>query len=78
MKKISSLILLVIFVLACAQSRYTHPTKSSTDFEREDRECEKIARYKAAQAGSPDNPFLISDERNKCLELKFGWTSGKQ
>jgi hypothetical protein len=59
MMKIIISLLLILFICACAQARYTHSTKDGQDFERARHECEKIARHQAKEAGSPDNPFKL-------------------
>lgn len=66
----------MLFISACAQTRYTHSTKGTQDFERDKYECEKIARHQAKESGSPDNPFIITDKTNQCLQLN-GWTTVK-
>lgn len=38
------LLLLVLFLLAGCAATYTHPTKSTGDFERDQKECEQLAR----------------------------------
>ncbi len=75
MKIIISL-LLILFISACAQKRYTHSTNDGQDFERARYECEKIARHQAKESGAPDNPFIITDKTDKCLQLN-GWTAVK-
>jgi len=73
MKTVCLYIALIFFIAGC-QTSYKHPTKAAKDLERDKHECEKIAAKLAKDAGEPDNPFLIRDEMNRCLELKFGWT----
>ncbi|MBI5741061.1 MAG: hypothetical protein HZA16_10095 [Nitrospirae bacterium] len=65
-------IALIFFISGC-QTSYIHPDKNAYDFERDKNECEKIAKYLAAEAGKPDNPFFIDSECQRCLEVKFGW-----
>lgn len=65
--------LLVLFISACAQTRYTRSTNDGQDFERARYECEKIARHQAEESGSPDNPFMIADKTDRCLQVN-GWT----
>lgn len=74
--KILISLLLTLFIIACAQTRYTHSTKSANEFERAKYECEKIAKHQAKESGSPDNPFMIADKTDQCLQLS-GWTSVK-
>ncbi|MBI5055989.1 MAG: hypothetical protein HZB61_05165 [Nitrospirae bacterium] len=77
MKTEGMFILLVLLISACASTPYTHSTKGAKDLEREIYECEKIAMFKAEEAGSPDNPFMIAAEKDRCLQVKFGWTPVK-
>ena len=74
--KILISLLLTLFIIACAQTRYTHSTKDVNEFERAKYECEKIAKHQAKEAGSPDNPFIITDKTEQCLQLS-GWTPAK-
>ena len=74
--KIFVSLLIMLFIGACAQTRYTHSTKNAQDFERAKYECEKIARHQAKESGAPDNPFIITDKTDKCLQLN-GWTAVK-
>jgi hypothetical protein len=70
------MILGIIFALgftACAPKIYTHPTKSSYDFDRDKYECEQAASQYSANWGAPGNPFIIAEQIQRCLELKFGW-----
>lgn len=66
--------LLLMFAVTACTPTYTHPTKTSADFERDYKKCTKIAEqiscnnYKMC-----GNPLIISSERRKCLESKFGW-----
>jgi len=71
--KIFVSLLIMLFIGACAQTRYTHSTKGTQDFERDKYECEKIAKHQAEESGSPGNPFMIADKTDKCLRLN-GWT----
>jgi len=66
-------LLLTLFIFACAQTRYTHSTKSPDEFEHEKYQCEKIAKHQAIESGSPDDPFVISDKTDLCLKSN-GWT----
>lgn len=43
MKQIA-LLFLFLFLLGGCAATYTHPTKSTADFERDRRECEELAR----------------------------------
>jgi hypothetical protein len=74
MKKVFISLLLMLSISACAQTQYTHSTKDTQNFERAKYECEKIARHQAKESGAPDNPFIITDKTNKCLQLN-GWTA---
>jgi len=68
--------LLALFIFACAQTRYTHSTKGSDEFEHEKYQCEKIAKHQAKESGTPDDPFVIADKTDQCLKLS-GWTPVK-
>jgi hypothetical protein len=68
-------IFLILFISGCQTTSYKHPTKEAQDLERDKYQCEKIAKRLAADAGSPENPIIISKETKRCLKLKFGWTS---
>jgi hypothetical protein len=76
MMKILIFLLLILFITACAQTRYTHSTKDAQEFERAKYECEKIAKHQAKESGSPDNPFMVADKTDQCLQLS-GWTPVK-
>jgi hypothetical protein len=67
-------LILCICLIGCARTVYTHPTKTTADFERDKYDCEKVAEQSAANWGSPGNPFMIVSEMKRCLELKHGWT----
>lgn len=43
MKRIVWLLLFLFFLGGCAAT-YTHPTKSTADFERDQKECDQLAR----------------------------------
>ncbi|KPK00468.1 MAG: hypothetical protein AMK71_08310 [Nitrospira bacterium SG8_35_4] len=73
MKKTCLYILLILFFSGC-QTTYKHPVKEAKDLEHDKYECEKVAKKLAKDAGSPDSPFIIQDETERCLKLKFGWT----
>jgi hypothetical protein len=47
------LFLLLFFLVGCAIT-YTHPTKSTKDFERDNQECERLAKKTLAAKGIPD------------------------
>ena len=65
--------LLALFIFACAQTRYTHSTKSPDEFENAKYHCEKIAKHQAKESGSPDDPFVIAENTDLCLKAN-GWT----
>jgi hypothetical protein len=50
MKRTLSLLLFIFLLEACAIT-YTHPTKSTNDFERDKQECELIAKKALAVKG---------------------------
>jgi hypothetical protein len=53
MKPTVWLLLFLFFLGGCAIT-YTHPTKSTKDFERDKQECELLARKTLAAKGIPD------------------------
>jgi len=53
MKRIVWLLLVLFLVAGCAAT-YMHPTKSTKDFERDQKECELLARKTLAAKGIPD------------------------
>lgn len=59
-----------------AQPTYYHPTKTQADFERDKYDCEQDAMQRAANAGSPNNPFLIPGYHRDCMIRKHGYTVG--
>lgn len=66
-------LLLMFAVTACAPTVYTHPTKTSADFERDKAKCTKIAEQISCNNWKMcGNPLVITDEKKKCL-MKFGW-----
>jgi PBP1b-binding outer membrane lipoprotein LpoB len=54
MMKPTSWLLLILFLLAGCAITYTHPTKSAKDFERDERECEVIAKKALVAKGIPN------------------------
>ncbi len=66
-------LLLMVAVAACTPS-YTHPTKTSADFERDKAKCKKIAEGIACNNWKwCGNVLVIKDETDKCLRSKYGW-----
>ncbi len=74
MKKIILIVGILFLLGGCASGRWTHPTKTAEDFERDKYECEKIAEQSAANWGSQGNIFMMVREMRRCLELKFGYS----
>ncbi len=65
--------LLAAFVLSGCATYYEHPTKkTNAAFERDKRECERIAEPIAAKKGT-----RICDEIDKCLVNTKGWTRSR-
>jgi hypothetical protein len=59
----------VLFVgLTGCATKYTHPTKSPRDFDRDQRECQALAEKTAAKKGVP-----VCEETRNCLETQKGW-----
>ena len=73
MKRIT-LIVGFLFLLGGCAGGLTHLTKNEQDFERDKYECQMIAEQSAANWGSRGNIFMIAQEINRCMRLKFGWT----
>jgi len=59
--------LMTLGLTGCA-AKYTHPTKTTQDFERDRRDCQAIAEKTAAKKGVP-----VCEETRDCLETKKGW-----
>ncbi len=72
MKKII-LIVGILFLLGGCVGGLTHLTKNEQDFERDKYECQMIAEQSAVNWGSRGNIFMIAQEINRCMRLKFGW-----
>lgn len=67
--------MLAVFLAACAPAYWSHPTKSTEDFERDRANCSEIAEKRTrASWGDENYVLLVSEETDRCLELKFGWT----
>jgi hypothetical protein len=47
-------LLLLLFLLGGCAATYTHQTKSTSDFERDRKECELLAKKTLAAKGIPD------------------------
>jgi len=77
MRRLATFILLLSVIgllFSCAGGYYCHPTKTAQDFERDKYDCEGIGVQRAHQWGFSGNPFIISDEMERCLMIKHGWT----
>jgi len=61
------MILMALSFAGCA-TKYSHPTKSPKDFERDQRDCQAIAEKSAAKKGVP-----VCEETRNCLETRKGW-----
>ena len=73
MKKLI-LVMGILFLLGgCAMGKWTHATRTEQDFERDRYECMMIAEQSAANWGSRGNIFMMAQEINRCLKLKFGY-----
>lgn len=74
-----SILIVAVAVLSggCQPVRYFHPTKNSSDFEREKHLCYQEAVAYAANIGARGNPIIIRDAGHKCLEARFGWQRAK-
>lgn len=71
MKKI--FFLLLVFLISGCATIWTHPTKTSADFNRDYYKCERIATEATENWGYPGNPFIIANEIKKCLQMECGW-----
>ena len=76
MKRTMLLVGILFLLTGCGiGSTYRHPTKTQTDFEKDRFECEMIAEQSAANWGSRGNIFMIARDTDRCLRLKFGYTT---
>ena len=66
MKRLLLLLALAILVPACTHY-YVKPGQTSAEFNRDKRECDRIAEKEAARKGTK-----VCDESEKCLLAK-GW-----
>ncbi|WP_459943255.1 hypothetical protein [Deferrisoma palaeochoriense] len=73
MKRIVLFSLFSLLVFSGCATRYCHPTKTISDFERDKYDCEGVALQRSHHFGATANPFLIADEMKRCLEIKHGW-----
>jgi hypothetical protein len=71
---------LVVFLLAgCAATgyRFTHPTKSAQDYEKDRYECGLIVRQVVSQARTHNNPLvegpMATREFAACMKHRYGW-----
>lgn len=73
MKKYLLILCLVSLMSACARMALTHPYKNASDFERDKYECRLVAEQSASNQGYGNNVFLIANEINTCLQMRYGW-----
>lgn len=66
--KISLLIALLVLGFGGCVAKYTHPNKSTRDFDRDQRDCQIMAEKTAAKKGVP-----VCEETRNCLEMQKGW-----
>ena len=70
-----ALLILAGFLAACAPAYWSHPTKTTEDFERDRDNCSDMAEKKSRASWGADNyVLLVNEETDRCLELKYGWT----
>ena len=67
------LISTIVVLSGCAPMIFTHPDKDQSDFNRDKYECTKIAEQSVCSRGACGNIFMMIDEIQQCLQLKFGW-----
>jgi len=73
------LILLVALALSsCSPKVYTHPTKTTQDFNREKYDCQQSATQNAYQMGMAGNVFWITEQMQQFLQMKYGWVPQSQ
>lgn len=61
----------LLLLTGCATT-FSHPTKNAADFEQDKYACEQVAVQYAANWGAEGNPFIISEQIDRCLKMK-GW-----
>lgn len=61
------IIALMISLAGCA-AKYTHPSKSPRDFDRDQSDCQATAEKTAPKKGVP-----VCEETRNCLETQKGW-----
>jgi hypothetical protein len=66
MKRLLLLTVMAVLIPACTHY-YVKPGRTSVDFSRDKRECDKVAEKEAALKGT-----RVCDESEKCLLAK-GW-----
>jgi hypothetical protein len=67
MKRLMLVVPLILAFSGCAHY-YVHPTKKTAEFNRDKRDCEKIAEREAAR-----NRTRPCDEVERCLITTKGW-----
>ncbi len=67
MKRLLLLMVMAAFIPAACTHYYVKPGRTSADFSRDKRECDKVAEKEAARKGTKP-----CDESEKCLLAK-GW-----
>ncbi len=60
-------LMLAMFTAGCTMT-YTHVMKGQADFDRDKRDCQKVAAREAAR-----NSTRICDEIDRCLVNTKGW-----
>ena len=66
-KTIFIVTMLTLGLTGCA-AKYSHPIKSTQEFERDQRDCQAFAEKTAAKKGVP-----VCEETRNCLEDQKGW-----
>jgi hypothetical protein len=67
MKNLASALALLLVLSGCTHY-YVHPTKTTAEFNKDKKECEKIGNREAAR-----NNTKPCDEAEKCLITTKGW-----
>lgn len=58
---------LIASLAGCAQTQWTHPTKTQADFNRDKFECENEAAAYARDWGVGGNPMTIGRRTKECM-----------
>jgi len=74
MRNLFVIVITAALVAGCADTILVHPTKNNADFQRDLYECETIANQRVSDMGYSGNVFMVKDETEKCMKIKYGWS----